>query len=456
MAKIFVSYRRKDSAAIAGWMDERLRDHFGSDAVFRDTKSIAGGEDFRRIVASELGQCDVVVAVIGPNWIGEDVRRIDDPRDLVRIEIESALARRIAIIPVLVNSAEMPAEAVLPPSLRALSDRNALKLDEGPDFDFHVQRIIERIGVCLERAKTTVAAPPFRAASTETRGQALRSKPRKLLNSLHNNCDHDEQERKIWRALKEAGDSGPMVVIVHGGEDQCDDRFLERLRHKLPQFLKLDQEQGAVEDFRIKFPSALPKSGKFHDQLVENLSEQVLEGYTGTLEEIAGKFAKLKKPIVIIQTRLITDVWVKGGSAIIESFLEFWGRWQILDGKFRLLVFLNVTYQRPPARRWLIWPRGSDRQRANKQLRAFLEQRSSSPGVVVLDELRGVSEYDLVHWAEHKDAQKHYGGRDLLRDVRALCRRLGFCDSEQRIPMQVIADELERMLKASGAGSEVG
>ncbi len=83
MPRIFLSYRRQDSIGVAGRIYDRLRAHFGNDAVFMDIDSIPFGEDFREHINAAVGQCDVVLAVIGTKWAGETgaQRRIDDPRE---------------------------------------------------------------------------------------------------------------------------------------------------------------------------------------------------------------------------------------------------------------------------------------------------------------------------------------------------------------------------------------
>ena len=96
MAKIFISYRRQDSAAMTGRIYDRLRLHFGDDAVFMDIDNIPFGVNFRKHIDSAVSNCDVVLAVIGTKWAGETDarRRLDNPRDFIRIELESALRPR--------------------------------------------------------------------------------------------------------------------------------------------------------------------------------------------------------------------------------------------------------------------------------------------------------------------------------------------------------------------------
>jgi TIR domain len=147
MPKIFLSYRRQDSAGVAGRIYNRLRAHFGDDSIFMGIDSIPFGLDFREHLSSAIDQCSILLAVIGPRWTGEAgaARRIDDPRDFVRIEVESALERNLPVVPILIDRAPMPAETDLPPSLARLPYRNALELDQGRDFHPHVDRLIEGI-----------------------------------------------------------------------------------------------------------------------------------------------------------------------------------------------------------------------------------------------------------------------------------------------------------------------
>ena len=164
MSRIFLSYRRQDSAGAAGRIYDRLRAHFGDDAIFMDIDAIPFGLDFREHIRSALDDCGVVLAVIGRRWAGETgaPRRIDDPRDFVRIEIESALERNLPVIPILIDRAQMPGEADLPPSLARLAYRNAIDLDQGRDFHHHVDRLIKGIERLLRQPNRATAAPPGR------------------------------------------------------------------------------------------------------------------------------------------------------------------------------------------------------------------------------------------------------------------------------------------------------
>lgn len=121
---VFISYRRSDSQATAGRVCDALKRAFGDDTVFRDIDDIAAGEDFVHTLDKALAGCGVLLAIIGPAWHEQLLRRAerdDGSVDHVRREIETALSRQIDVIPVLVDGAAVPDEQRLPPSLQRLA-----------------------------------------------------------------------------------------------------------------------------------------------------------------------------------------------------------------------------------------------------------------------------------------------------------------------------------------------
>jgi TIR domain len=114
-AKLFINYRREDTAPYAGRLYDRLTAHFGEDQVFIDIDQIEPGEDFVEAINRKVGTCDIAIVAIGPNWLGatdaSGKRRLDDAEDFVRMEIVAALQRKIRVIPVLVGGSTDAAEA---------------------------------------------------------------------------------------------------------------------------------------------------------------------------------------------------------------------------------------------------------------------------------------------------------------------------------------------------------
>jgi hypothetical protein len=164
---IFISYRREDAPGHAGRIYDEMTRRFGEGPVFMDL-DMEPGVDFVEQINEAVGSCRVLIAVIGPRWLSIDEthgrRRIDDPGDFIRIEIEAALARsEVRVIPVLVQRARMPTAEELPPSLADLARRNALELSDGR-WGYDVGRLsstVERVlGPAPATSPTPAPAPP--------------------------------------------------------------------------------------------------------------------------------------------------------------------------------------------------------------------------------------------------------------------------------------------------------
>lgn len=160
---IFVSYRRDDSRHAAGRLVDRLVQAFGSNQLFMDVDSIDIGLDFVKVLNEKVAACDVMLVVIGPQWLdardAQGRRRLDDPHDLVRLEVETALVRDVRVVPILVDGAVLPQTDHLPPSLQPLTRRQSTSIAHerfGADAD--------RIVAALQNAiapRPEVAPPPL-------------------------------------------------------------------------------------------------------------------------------------------------------------------------------------------------------------------------------------------------------------------------------------------------------
>jgi hypothetical protein len=151
--KLFLSYRREDSADVAGRIYDRLSQAFEKDQVFKDVDAIPLGVDFRMHLQKTLESCDVLLVVVGDRWLTPagtaGVRRIDDPKDFVRIELEVALQRDIPVIPLLVRGAAVPQEDELPAVLASLAYRNGTSIRPDPDFHRDMDRLIQTLQTYL-------------------------------------------------------------------------------------------------------------------------------------------------------------------------------------------------------------------------------------------------------------------------------------------------------------------
>ncbi|MGG6240689.1 GUN4 domain-containing protein [Nodosilinea sp. AN01ver1] len=148
MPSIFISYRRSDSHADVGRIYDRLAAHFGKAAVFKDVDDIPPGVDFRDYLNRTLNQCAVLLVVIGPSWLtatdAQGRRRLDNPADWVRVEIEESLRRDdVLVVPLLVSHATLPQPDDLPTSLQDLAYRNYREARPDPDFHKDMGRLID-------------------------------------------------------------------------------------------------------------------------------------------------------------------------------------------------------------------------------------------------------------------------------------------------------------------------
>jgi hypothetical protein len=171
---VFISYRRADSAESAGRIYDRLVERFGEARVFKDVDSIQPGVDFADYIVESIGQSAVELVIIDPRWLTVSSgafrgRRLDDPGDFVRIEIETALRQGVPVIPVLVAGAPLPPAQRLPDSLRRLFERNAIQVRSDPDFRRDMDRVIAAVEYWMSRPRPApvVSAPPQRAPTSE-------------------------------------------------------------------------------------------------------------------------------------------------------------------------------------------------------------------------------------------------------------------------------------------------
>jgi hypothetical protein len=142
---IFIGYRRKDVAGEAGRVYDRLVDQFTRERVFKDVESIEPGKDFRAHVLEVVNSAEVFLALIGERW-REHRHRLDEPGDLVRIELEVALRNRIIqVIPVLIGDAQMPKGEEFPETIRSLRQLQAVNVRQDPDFHSDMNRLIKRL-----------------------------------------------------------------------------------------------------------------------------------------------------------------------------------------------------------------------------------------------------------------------------------------------------------------------
>lgn len=179
--RVFISYRRGETTIYAGRLFDGLTAHLGDDQVFMDVDAIEPGTDFVDHIEREVGNCEILIALIGREWAEvtdeEGNRRLDDPQDFVRLEIATGLGRDIRVIPVLVQGAPMPRAEQLPDDIKSLARRNALEIgDLRWRYDFaRLLEVIQKVcqGASVKHAIETSGVrefvpPPEPSPATDT------------------------------------------------------------------------------------------------------------------------------------------------------------------------------------------------------------------------------------------------------------------------------------------------
>ena len=186
MGGVFISYRREDSAWFAGRVYDRLANALGRESVFIDVDNIPAGLDFVDVLSERVGQCDALVAIVGKNWLAsadkDNRRRIDDPNDFVRIEIEAALNRNVPVIPVLIDGTAMPKANDLPDRLTKFARRQGIEISHNR-FDSDAKRLTDALARIEEEAarrgrEDRSLSPPDAKLATAARSGQKPNAPR--------------------------------------------------------------------------------------------------------------------------------------------------------------------------------------------------------------------------------------------------------------------------------------
>jgi Flp pilus assembly protein TadD len=166
--KIFINYRRDDSIGTAGRLHDRLAQTFGRKDLFMDVDHIPAGVDFVDHLNTQVGGCDIFLAIIGPNWLNakDDYgrRRLDNPADFVLVEIAAALARNIYVIPVLVDGALIPTADELPDSIKPFARRNAVEV-RNTQFGRDAEALVDKVSEALKGPRPVPRPWPFLASA---------------------------------------------------------------------------------------------------------------------------------------------------------------------------------------------------------------------------------------------------------------------------------------------------
>lgn len=407
MRSVFISYRRNDSSAVAHLVFESLEQ--ASFSVFFDLRSIESGVDFETCLQMALDECDLLIALIGPSWMSrleESVRHVDaKDKDWVRVEIGSALARQIPILPVLIDGTP-PVGSGLPVDLAGLARLHAFPLETRSTL-FEVQR-----GMLVQAARRLVSETVPQSATQHLDWGLL---PYRV--------DRDPETEILAGNVLEVlrtGTRRPMVCILGAPYDECPDSFADVFKEKvLPRIIHA-ADMPSMGPLRptswdpvrpeVVMPDWLhqrwPAGGG--DQAVDRFVETILVEPEGSESRIAG--GDRPASISLYRTSVDCRHWSRDDEAVLGRLLDkLQGSGDLAPGHIVFLLIIISRAAESAARP--LWSRWLTRRPASPD--AILDRlaRYSNGCVTCIPRLGPVSQYDANQWADRADSQglwRHY------------------------------------------------
>jgi glutaminase len=256
-AKVFISYRREDSAGYAGRILDRLEREFERDLLFIDVDSIPLGLNFVKVLSEEVAKCGVLLAVIGHDWLDtrdeDGSRRLNNPNDFVRIEIATALRRDIPVIPILLDGTSVPRANQLPEDLRELALRNGLNVHHASfhaDMDKLVRELKRQAAEARLKAEEEQAAETLRKAEQERQAAEAQRKAEQERQAAEAQRKA-EQERKAAEAQRKAEQEQQAAEAQRKAEEERQaaeaQRKAEEERQAAEAQRKAEEERQAAE-----------------------------------------------------------------------------------------------------------------------------------------------------------------------------------------------------------------
>lgn len=328
MSDIFISYRRKDAWA-AGRIDERLRQSYGT---FFDTRSILPGTRFPERLQQALDACSVLLAIIGPGWVGWwNRRRLYNESDWVRRELELALGKPdTLVVPVLVDGTELPA---LPEALQELSNRQAIKVSSG-QWDSDIAGLSKVIAERLSRS-----ALQFRNESQQI-----------VKLDLPYLCDRVEQEQALTDSMCAQASPSALAVTLHGHKWEAHDGFLNRLKQKQVLEDLLDARDTGVDICHLQWSRDRVIAGDYDGALMAALRSDLLHARRASVESVLRHFATLRQPLVLTLQITWAD-HVDSQGKVLSGFESAWSK--LMTGVSlprSVLLWINVCHESPDDR----------------------------------------------------------------------------------------------------------
>jgi hypothetical protein len=430
---VFLSHNSKDKPAVEH-LARLLRDEYKI-KTWLDKWNLVPGASWQQAIDAALEKCQTFVVFVGPSGIGS----WESPEMQVALDVIAKDPTR-RVIPVLLPDAPDNANLKLPAFLRLLT---WVDFREGLDNKNALYLLYCGIKGIAPGDVTGVVPPSSRPA---------RKASSLVKNFLPYLADCNNQEYYLQDFVRNDTWQSPVVVIVHGDEYQCLEKFRERLeRVSLPRVMQLNEEQDRIQSYPVSWPTSMNDIKEFPQRLLKSLSDSVMRQGVGSKDDIQHELAQHPVPVLIHAT-MSSSEWKKYGSALLDHYLKFWQQWPPLAPRQRLLAFLFIKYQSVHSKKSLFSKPLNEQIMA--QISAFDFSLYAPLRGIVLPCLNGVSQAEAEDWARSDAVQAFCDSELVIREIREWYAKEARDDRQQTVPMEKLVDTLKRYLDLYTASQE--
>jgi hypothetical protein len=426
---VFISYAHKDEDLRLELMDHLSNlQRQGSIACWHD-RLIVAGQEWADQIDERLNSSQIVLLLVSASFMASDY--------CYQTEMRQAMARHdkseAIVIPIILRACDWQGA---PFSYIQSLPKDAKPITSWANRDEAWTNVIQGIHRALERLR-------FRRKGQDTPRSINKITASPLLPYL---CNRSEQELALSIGLRrhqQGNHRRPVVCLIHGDEFEAHGDFLERLRLRtLPTLLDLESKQLSVREL----PLSLPRRVRMPVVLWQLLGDALLMNSAATPEEISLEILRHEEPL-IISLHLLTEVFEESDENLLLQFFEFWNQLPDLPAGRMLINCVCLKYERCDNNGLLDFKKRR-RRRLNDRLRKLIESFdvAAHPQLtaIVLPELRAISRSDVEAWSRHEQVRKCCLIHE--REIRALYQRPGICNRDGHIPMELLAEELQKLI----------
>lgn len=266
-----------------------------------------------------------------------------------------------------------------------------------------------------------------------------------LLPYLVNRSTQDEALEEALLHHLSTGIRRPLICLVYGDEQQCHEKYLERVLDLFPEKLEAYYPHKQIKEYPLLWPERLHDLSSLHTQLQKNLSRAIIGNREGSLAAMNNALGLIPIP-TLIHTTLLSEDWDNHGQESINQFILFWRMWPELSFGQLLIVILFIKYRIP--QRQSILQRLRLKRPASVQINDFLERMSNmnfeQRQCTILPRLENITRREIENWATRKELDRFRRQRDLFMDLRQIFEQ----SQLNTFPMEIIARELHLVLES--------